>query len=481
MPEPTSRDDAFADLFAKLPRTSSRDCASDGDASGGAPLTRRAAREAAARAEAQPSVEAPAPVEASVAAPVTAGTLVGAVRAAEEPAPSKRAATPIAGGATIEDLFAASHDDHAAHGARHDRDRRKSRIAAWGVLGVVLLVLGGIVTGSVWVWMTYEGPIRAFMGWEDPKDYEPGLAEGEVLVTIVSGDTGASISETLFAAGVTKTSDAFYDYLIKTAQNPPFHPGVYALQHKMTSEAALAAIMDPASKREHTAQLREGLTIGQTLSVLSESLGIPLADLEAAAADPSAYAVAASTLEGWLFPATYTFDPGVTAPQVIQRLVDETSARLDAFGVAPEDRQRVLTLAGLVQKESGPLQEDMRRIARVFLNRVDQGMLLQSDATVAYGAGITGTVWTTDEERADESNPYNTYVHLGMPPGPISSPGEDAIEAALNPADGPWLYFVAVDLATGETTFSETLDEHMAAVEQLQDWCAREENASYCE
>jgi UPF0755 protein len=116
----------------------------------------------------------------------------------------------------------------------------------------------------------------------------------------------------------------------------------------------------------------------------------------------------------------------------------------------------------------------------VFLNRIDEGMPFQSDATVAYGAGVTGTVWTTDEQRADESNIYNTYVHLGPPPGPISNPGEDAIAGARNPADGNWLYFVAVDLATGETIFSDTYEEHLRAVDQLQDWCAKSENASYC-
>lgn len=440
MPESTPRDDEFADLFANLPRTSPSggpDSAGTGvDAPPeGTPLTRREARSA------RP------------------------------------------GGATIEDLFGTDDGGAPTRKTNHDRDRdrRKSRVAAWSVLAIVLLIVGGLVAGGVWVWNTYEGPIRAFMGWEEPKDYEPGLAEGEALITIVSGDTGASISETLFNAGVTKTSDAFYDYLIKTGQEPEFHPGVFALQYKMTSEAALDAILNPANRRDNTAQLREGLTISQTLSVLSESLDIPLADLEAAVADPSVYSVAAPTLEGWLFPATYTFDPGVGATDVVQRLVDETSDRLTASGVAPEDRQRVLTLAGLVQKESGPSPEDMRKIARVFLNRVDEGMLLQSDATVAYGAGLSGTVWTTDEERADESNPYNTYVHAGMPPGPISNPGEDAIAAAVSPADGSWLYFVAVNLETGETVFSETLAEHEVAVAQLQEWCAREENASYCE
>ena len=97
-----------------------------------------------------------------------------------------------------------------ARDSRHAKDRRKSRIAAWVVFGVILAILGGITAGGFYVWNTYEDKIRAFMGWEEPKDYEAGLATGEALVTIVSGDTGSTISQTLYEAGVTKTPEAFY-------------------------------------------------------------------------------------------------------------------------------------------------------------------------------------------------------------------------------------------------------------------------------
>jgi UPF0755 protein len=123
----------------------------------------------------------------------------------------------------------------------------------------------------------------------------------------------------------------------------------------------------------------------------------------------------------------------------------------------------------------------MYKIARVFYNRLEQGMRFESDATVAYGTGNTHTVWTTSAERADPDNLYNTYVHFGMPYGPIGLPGEDAIKAALSPADGPWLFFVPINLATGETVFSETASQHEAAAQQLYAWCREnDENASYC-
>ncbi len=120
----------------------------------------------------------------------------------------------------------------------------------------------------------------------------------------------------------------------------------------MTSAAALEALLDPANKLENTAQLREGLTVEQSLPLLAEGTGLPVEDFQAAVANPADYGVSGDSLEGWLFPATYTFDPGVTAPQVIQTLVDRTIQSLDAAGVPVEDRHRVLTIASIIQREA---------------------------------------------------------------------------------------------------------------------------------
>ena len=203
--------------------------------------------------------------------------------------------------------------------------------------------------------------------------------------------------------------------LVDTAQNPTFYPGVYTLQKQMTSAAALAALQDPANKIDNTVVIPEGLIAADALQRIADATGISIDELTAEAANYTQFGVPAEapSIEGFLFPATYTFDPGVTAHDVIARMVNETFSRLDALGVPAAERLQVLTLASVIQKESGPDTADMNKISRVFLNRIDEGMPFQSDATVAYGAGVTGTVWTTDEQRADESNIYNTYVHLG--------------------------------------------------------------------
>lgn len=386
--------------------------------------------------------------------------------------------------ATLDQLFdgSTSTDDI---GYVPPKDKKRRRIGGWIALGVVLLILGGIAGGAYYVWNTYEDKIREVMGWEEPKDFEEGLANGETTITIESGFTGQPISQALYDAGVIKTPDAFYDYLIETGQNPTFQPGVYKLQKQMTSEAALAALMDSANRQEFTAQIPEGYTVDGTLERISEGTGIPLADLQAAAADPSAYGVpvdpaivatGGQPLEGWLFPATYTFDPSVTAQSAIKTLVDRTVQSLDAAGVPVEDRQRILTIASIIQREAR-YEADMQKVSRVILNRLDPGNQetfgkLQMDSTAQYGFGEMhdGTV-SSSEEALNDPNPWNTYYHTGLPIGPISNPGDVAIDAAMHPADGPWLYFVTVNLDTGETVFTSTYSEHLEYVDQWQQWC----------
>ncbi|WP_019180671.1 endolytic transglycosylase MltG [Microbacterium yannicii] len=386
--------------------------------------------------------------------------------------------------ATLEDLFTGSASTDHIGSAPPPKNKRRRRIGGWIALGVVLLLLGGIAGGAWYVWNTYEDSIREVMGWEEPKDYEDGLANGETFVTIASGDTGSPISQSLYDAGVTKMPDAFYDYLIESGQNPNFQPGVYRLQKQMTSEAALASLMDPANKMELTAQIPEGFTVDGTLERLAEGTGIPLEEFTAAAADPAAFGVPANSLEGWLFPATYTFDPSVTAQSAIQTLVDRAKQSLDAAGVPEADRQEILTIASIIQREAR-YEQDMQRVSRVIQNRLDPSNqetfgLLQMDSTAQYGIGEDDGTVSSSEEALTDDNPWNTYVHPGLPVGPISNPGDVAIDAAMHPADGDWLYFVTVNLDTGETVFTSNLADHNRAVNQWQQWCSQQNPDSGC-
>jgi UPF0755 protein len=357
--------------------------------------------------------------------------------------------------------------------------KRKRRLGwLWALLIVFVLIAAGGVTG----WVLFEPQIRHVLGWEEPNDYTTTGNGTKVTVVIQSGDIGSDVAKTLAEAGVTKTFTAFYQLLLKNP-NVTFEPGSYSLQKQMSAKSALAALQDPKNRIVHVAVIKEGVSAQSAFVQLAAATSLPVADFQAAAKDYVALGVPADapSIEGFLFPATYTFDPGVTAPQVLKQLVSTMIQHLDKAGVAPADRLKVVTLASIVQRESGPSVSDMHKIARVFQNRLDQGMRLQSDATVAYGTGHTDRVTTTDAERADAGNPYNTYAHNGLPVGPIGLPGDDAIDSALHPTPGPWLYFVAVNLKTGETVFSTTVAEHNAAVKQWQAWChASPENAAYC-
>ncbi len=361
---------------------------------------------------------------------------------------------------------------------------KKRRLLWLKITLPILLVLGAAGGAAAYAWFNYEEQVRELLGWQLPIDYAGSGNGVEAVVTIQSGDFGSDIATSLHDSGVTMTFDAFYDLLLSLPQDPGFQPGNYALQEEMSAQSALDALLDPANKITDRLLITEGTILPDALEIIAETTGIPLEELQTASLDLASFGLPAEapSLEGYLFPATYQLDGGQTAQEVLQLLVDEMFERLDDAGVPVDQRHTVLTMAALIQREAGPNPDDFFKISRVFTNRLEQGMNLESDATVAYGAGTLDTVWTTDEDRADASNPYNTYANPGLPIGPIGLPGDLAIEAAMSPADGPWLFFVPINLATGETVFSETVDEHEAAVQVLRDWCdASEENASYCE
>lgn len=499
---------ALGDLFENLPAPSRQVPTSDDGTP--APGSRRAAREAAQRrAEAaeRPGASEPAdtprpepaaprgsePAPVSAAPPVAsrpaepsdvippapaadpeatrALPVVPVGAAADERPPGPRRVgmatepgEPVIGGG-LDEILAGQEDV-----ADRKPSKKRRRTGCLVALIVVLAILGGIAVGGVWVANTYGDRIADALGWGEPKDWEPGQASGEALVTIREGDTGGPVSTALYEAGVTKTEDVFYDYLIDENIAVTFYPGVYKLQKKMTAEAALAALRDDANKLENTVGVAEGGTVQSSLPTMADTLGIPLADFEAAVKDPSQYGVDAPSLEGWLFPALYTFDPEVTAVQVIQSMVNRTKESLTEAGVPAEDAQRVLTIASIIQREGRT--DDFAKVSRVIQNRLDIDMLLQMDSTAQYGYGSLheGVVSSSAEALADD-NPWNTYVHTGLPKTPIASPSDAAIEAAMHPANGPWLYFVTVNLETGETQFSETLAEHERGVEKWRSWC----------
>ncbi|WP_440710372.1 endolytic transglycosylase MltG [Herbiconiux sp. YIM B11900] len=353
-------------------------------------------------------------------------------------------------------------------GSRAPRERKPRR---WipGLI-VTVVILGLLVAGGAFVWNTFGSQITALAAGKPAADDYEGAGTGEVTFVINDGDVGETIGDNLAAADIVKSSRAFYELLLQSDPAPVFQAGTFKLASQMSAQAALDALQNPDNKIDYTVAIPEGSSAKGIYQELADVTGMPLADFQAVGANYTALGVPAEapSIEGYLFPATYVFQPGQTPTDMITTMVNRTFESLDAAGVAPEDRFRVLTLAALIQKEAGSV-EDMSKVSRVFTNRLAEGMNMESDATIAYGAGHS-RVETTSAEREDPSNIYNTYLYPGLPAGPISNPGDDAINAALHPADGSWLFFVTVDLDTGETVFSDTIEEHDAAVLRLQAW-----------
>ncbi len=466
--------DAMSALFRNLP-----DPARPEPASGMTPAvpgTRRAAREAAARAAAEaaeaelpssPAAAEPVPV-ALEPVPVAASSAFDEVLRAE-PAP---AAARAASG--LDEIFGSGSGSDQDHG--HGKPRKKRRRGCLTAFLVVLVIVGGLTVAGVWVWDTYGDRIAEQLGWGEAKDWEPGQPGDTVLITVRQGDTGSSVSTSLFEAGVTKTDRAFYDMLVKENISVTFYPGVYELNTRLSAAEALELLSDPSRKLENSVLLREGLTMARSLEIIAEQLGFELSDMEAAVADPAVYGVDAISLEGWIFPAKYTFDPGTSAQQVIARMVERTRQSLRAAGVPDEKAHEILTIASIIQREAR-FEQDFFKVSRVIQNRLKPGNtetfgLLQMDSTAKYGVGEldSGSLDVSLKAQRDD-NPWNTYLHPGLPIGPISNPGDLAIDAAMHPVDGPWLFFVTTDPIKGTTIFTETYRQHLVQVEVWRKWC----------
>ncbi|OLO71981.1 aminodeoxychorismate lyase [Actinomyces oris] len=316
------------------------------------------------------------------------------------------------------------------------------------------------------------------------EDYK-GEGEGEVTVTIPEGASGADIGDILQSKGVVASGKAFANAAKNNPKGTTIQPGTYKLKKKMSASSALQALLDPESKGDHTLTVIAGSTKQSVKERLKKVGNFTDEQIEAAYADSAAIglpAEAGGNVEGWLAPGTYDITENATPKDLIKKMVSQTVTRLKELKVPKEDYQKVLTKASIVEREVNK-EQYYGQVARVIENRLTQTDgethgLLQMDSTVQYGLGHDGGI-PSEVETQDANNPYNTYVHQGLPPGPIGNPNEAAIKAVLNPPAGSWLYFVTVDLKTGETLFASTNEEQKTNTKKLSDYCNK--NKDVCE
>ncbi len=307
----------------------------------------------------------------------------------------------------------------------------------------------------------------SWLGWAFLR---PG-PEAEVCFEIPRGSSTQAVLRTLHRHGLLPWVNAGRLWLALAARGREPRWGRYCFPPRTRPVDALERVLE--GRVETVAvTLPEGLTAAETVErLLAAGIGTG-PSWKRVLADPAPVrplAPRARSLEGFLFPDTYRFSPGLGAARAARHMVrrfqqvwDEERTRAGSLWAAPYD---IVILASLVQAESG-LPDELPLIAGVYRNRLRRGMLLQCDPTVIYALKLRGA-WTGRLLRRDLAldDPYNTYRYPGLPPTPINSPGRLALRAALQPAHTPYLYFVA--RPEGGHTFSATLREHNRAVARL--------------
>ena len=344
------------------------------------------------------------------------------------------------------------------------RSKKPRRLG--GIVAVVIS-LSVLVGAGVFVVNAVGGGIQQIADRFTVADY-PGPGGDPVEVVIPAGASGEDVARLLVEADVVQSFDAVYQPMLDL--EPTIFPGTFSFPTQIPGIRAVEIILEGDNRVFDQLRLREGLTLTQTLNEIESQVGISVGEMKAELVDLEALGIdnPANTAEGYLFPATYQLDPGTTAAELVQTMLRRLDQELAQYDLDRSEAHELLTLASVIQLEARQTQ-DFYKVSTVFNNRLDIDMPLQSDATVNY-ANRSDSVTTTDEERADD-NPYNTYFYRGLPIGPIGNPGSLAIDASLNPVAGDWLYFVTVDLDSGETVFSETLRQHEIAVLDFQAFC----------
>jgi UPF0755 protein len=330
------------------------------------------------------------------------------------------------------------------------------RIAAWLLAAIVVAA----IAAGAWLAIGVSRPYK-------------GYIEPEQFVEIPQGAGPASIGKRLVAAGVVRDGAAFRFELARSGAGRRLQAGEYRFDRPMTIKEVIAKLargdvyLIPIT-------FREGLTIRQMGEVF-ESKGFgPASEFVTAASDgrlAESFDPGARDLEGYLFPDTYALPRHTTAAQLVARMVAAFAKTL-----TPEMRAKagerglsvraLVTLASIVEKETGK-PEERPLVAAVYSNRLKVGMGMQCDPTVIYAlerAGKYDGNLTREDLRFD--SPYNTYRYAGLPPGPIAAPGRASLEAAENPADAPYLYFVSRN--DGTHAFASTLPEHNRNVFEYQ-------------
>ena len=357
------------------------------------------------------------------------------------------------------------YDEYEDHEPDYVEVRRSSRGRPFLIAAVVLLLVMGLTAGAAGLWVQRQ---------LDPPG-DPG-EPGEVVIP--EGSTSDDIGKLLAAEGII-TSDFVWQWYLRVNGGGPFQAGRYEL----ADNSAIADVIDvleagPAPIEERSFTVPEALTTKEILDRLADpeaGLGFDRARLQELMDSGqirwSGQPADQPSNEGILFPETYRIEAGADEEAVLRKLVGQLEAVMTELDVASAQERfnltpyEVLVVASLIEEET-KVDAERPQVARVIYNRLSQGIPLGIDATSRYEAELAGR----DREDIDfeSDSPYNTRRIAGLPPTPIASPGRASIEAALNPADGPWIFYVLED-AEGNHFFTDSNSEFLAAKQRCAD------------
>ncbi|MEU9988005.1 endolytic transglycosylase MltG [Streptomyces sp. NPDC048045] len=377
----------------------------------------------------------------------------------------------FAGGGDDED----DDDEAESRSGRGDRRGRKpvkskKRRTGCACMVVVLVFGGGLGTVGYFGYKFYQNRFGA------APDYAGSGTSAKVTVEIPKGAGGWEIGRRLQEAGVVKSADAFVHAQNEIPKGGTIQAGAYLMKKEMSAASAVQLMLDPSSQSnvlvkpgERNSEVYQAIdkqldvTAGSTQKFVKTSyktLGLPSWVQPASGVrDP---------LEGFLYPGTYPAAKGMKPDAVLKQMITQAKSRYAAYDLPGKAKAlglqnafQLVTVASLVQAE-GKTHDDFRKMAEVVYNRLkptntETNQLLQFDSTYNYLKG-TSNIRISEKEIHGNLNPYNTYTHKGLPPGPIGNPGEDAMRAALNPTHDGWIYFVATD-GVSNTEFAKTLAE----------------------
>lgn len=322
------------------------------------------------------------------------------------------------------------------------------------------------------------------------KSYTSGNGNDDTSIRICIPDnsTGKENIEMLAEEGIIKDANIVYYYAKLTNITMDFKAGYYDVNKTMSVKELFEYISDGQNAVSNTVTITflEGDRIKEFAQDIANATTLEYDDIIAYWQDEDVIRSYMSDypfltedifnedvkyyLEGYLSPDTYEFYYEATLDEITRKMLDQTlviyNEYKDEFDESEYSISQIFTLASIIQRESGS-KEDMVDISSVFYNRLNDGMQLQSSVTVCYALDIPiGGDWRSCEITQTRQDPYNTYQILGLPPGPIDNPSKNAIEAALNPSDTDYYFFVGDVCGSGETIFSKTYAEQLAVQEE---------------